>query len=210
MESAAGDIERVQRALARGMFVNAARLEGTAYDIKDLARMAPTPTRCAAAGGAQVLTDPLHAVQVAADAACLPGGAWHVSPGTWHARAPAPTRSAADDQDQCVPGSGTAAFPQHTWCSAVPSMQPLPFPNVGTAAHAGPAPKLRMHPASVLARSKPDSLLFFQVCHIRSLWLSSPLPAMPAAWPVHGTSSGCSHDGNVCKKVAASLVANRI
>ena len=39
MESAAGDIERVQRALARGMFVNAARLEGTAYDIEDLARM---------------------------------------------------------------------------------------------------------------------------------------------------------------------------
>ena len=39
VESAAGDIEKVQRALARGLFVNAARLEGTAYDLKDISRM---------------------------------------------------------------------------------------------------------------------------------------------------------------------------
>ena len=39
MESAAGDVEKVHRALARGLFINAVRLESTSYDMYDSARM---------------------------------------------------------------------------------------------------------------------------------------------------------------------------
>ena len=36
VESAEGNVEQVQRALAQGLFANAVRFVGTAYDIKDL------------------------------------------------------------------------------------------------------------------------------------------------------------------------------
>ena len=39
VESAGGDVEKVHRALARGLFVNAVRLEGTSYDMYNSARM---------------------------------------------------------------------------------------------------------------------------------------------------------------------------
>ena len=39
VESAAGDVEKVHRALARGLFINAVRLESTSYDMYDSARM---------------------------------------------------------------------------------------------------------------------------------------------------------------------------
>ena len=132
MESAGGDIELVQRALARGLFVNAARLEGTAYDLQDIARMGShTYSLCRSGGGPGAA---LLRCLLSADCMCrLPA----------HAAAEALCIA-------CISCLHIAACPTHA-------------PLTCTNACAGPAPKLRMHPGSVLARAKPAYLLFFQV-----------------------------------------------